>query len=369
MNGILQGHVLAGVRDLARRFATARPFPHVVIDGFLREELVESLLREFPPSERGDCWDEAGQPGLKSTFETVRELGAGFARLDVNRCVVFETSETSWHGFRPIVPPADRPLLSRRSFALYFYTRDRPAAETAPSHATVYVERPLPPLGAERPLTGLEVAEVHRLTARRQEHAERLFLREQEFVSLARARLLEVLAPGRPPGSIALEGLRRLVECQDEALQALYRRETGYSILLRLLDVPVVPFSLEGPLALASRTSGCWADGWAGRRVHARVTANADLAGLVVGGSLPEPAGPEQELRLSLGTSVATRRLDVGDFQWTVACPLAPGATVDLEITATRTFCPTAGGHSEDGRELAWVLRAIRALPSVNSTA
>jgi hypothetical protein len=61
----------------------------------------------------------------------------------LNRCVIFETSEISWHAFNPIsLPEADMDL-TRRSIALYFYTRDRPKEKTAGRHTTVYVKRPL----------------------------------------------------------------------------------------------------------------------------------------------------------------------------------------------------------------------------------
>ncbi len=61
-----------------------------------------------------------------------------------NRCVIFETTERSWHGFRRITLPAERAADSRRSVAFYFYTAARPAQETAPTHSTVYVDRGLP---------------------------------------------------------------------------------------------------------------------------------------------------------------------------------------------------------------------------------
>ena len=62
-----------------------------------------------------------------------------------NRCVIFETTEHSWHGFSPILLPDDKRDLSRKSVALYFYSHQRPAEETAGKHSTVYVNRQLPP--------------------------------------------------------------------------------------------------------------------------------------------------------------------------------------------------------------------------------
>lgn len=61
-----------------------------------------------------------------------------------NRCVIFETSERSWHGFDRICLPPHERHRSRRSIALYFYSKERPADEIAPKHSTHYVNRQLP---------------------------------------------------------------------------------------------------------------------------------------------------------------------------------------------------------------------------------
>jgi len=61
-----------------------------------------------------------------------------------NRCVVFETNEHSWHGFRQIRLPESKRGLTRKCISIYLYTRERPAAEIVPVHGTFYVQRPLP---------------------------------------------------------------------------------------------------------------------------------------------------------------------------------------------------------------------------------
>jgi hypothetical protein len=93
-----------------------------------------------------------------------------------NRCVIFETSERSWHGFDTIAIPGDRVDVTRRSVALYFYTKDRPAEETADRHTTYYVKRQLP----ERytggyTLTDSDAAELKHLIATRDGHIQLLY--------------------------------------------------------------------------------------------------------------------------------------------------------------------------------------------------
>ena len=98
-----------------------------------------------------------------------------------NRAVIFETTESSWHGFRRIRLPAGK-RTSRRSIAVYFYTRERPAADTAPSHATIYYQRPLPDhLQAGYTLREEDRRELETLLERRDGTIRFLYQRELEF--------------------------------------------------------------------------------------------------------------------------------------------------------------------------------------------
>lgn len=93
-----------------------------------------------------------------------------------NRCVIFETNEYSWHGFKRINLPEDKRDLSRKSFALYYYTDDRPAEEVGAEHSTIYVEEHLP----EHIVAGMELGaddlqHMKNLLTSRDQHLKRLY--------------------------------------------------------------------------------------------------------------------------------------------------------------------------------------------------
>lgn len=257
---------------LAAQFRKREPFRHVVIDDFFTPEYCAQLLAQFPPFERGNARNEAGELGNKSTIEKIRDLGLAYAALDdlvqsrdflgligritgiddllydpyyfgggthenrhgqdldahvdfnrhplerwhrrlnlivylnhewdsawggalelhsdprsendriisiaplFNRAVIFETTELSWHAFPRIALPADKQALTRKSVALYFYTKARPADELADTHSTIYVDLPLPERFAPgRTLDAADVQELRVLLARRDQHNQRLY--------------------------------------------------------------------------------------------------------------------------------------------------------------------------------------------------
>lgn len=286
--------VTARSSELAAQFQRREPFRHVVIDDFFTADACARLLAEFPPFERGNARNEAGEVGNKSTIERIRGLGPTYTALDdlvrtrefldligrvtgiddllydpwyfgggthenrhgqdldahvdfnrhplerwhrrlnliiylnrewdaawrgeldlhsdprcaddkivsiaplYNRAVIFETTESSWHGFRRIDLPDDKRALSRKSIALYFYTTQRPQDELADTHSTIYVDPPLPRrFQPGLTLSEADVQELRVLLARRDQHNRRLYREitqlttqlEQAHTALSRGRL------------------------------------------------------------------------------------------------------------------------------------------------------------------------------------
>lgn len=131
-------------------------------------------------------WDESWGGCLELTRDPWSS--AADARRTVlpvaNRAVIFETTESSWHGFERIRLPASKPI-SRRSIAVYFYTKGRPAHESAPSHGTIYYQRPLPQqIQPGHTLTEEDAAEIQQLLARRDQQIKFLYDREKKFSHL-----------------------------------------------------------------------------------------------------------------------------------------------------------------------------------------
>ncbi len=127
-------------------------------------------------------WDESWGGNLellKEPFATGNDVKTVVPLA--NRAVIFETTEASWHGFRRIVLPQDKKI-SRKSLAVYFYTKERPKPETAPAHATVYYQRPLPAnIQPGYTLRPEDVLELQILLTRRDTYLKFLYERELDF--------------------------------------------------------------------------------------------------------------------------------------------------------------------------------------------
>jgi len=82
-------------------------------------------------------WRDEWGGRLELWDRDVRNCIHSFAPV-LNRCVMFATSDISFHGVTALTCPPD---VARRSFALYYYTKDAPAGASH-EHTTIFRARP-----------------------------------------------------------------------------------------------------------------------------------------------------------------------------------------------------------------------------------
>jgi hypothetical protein len=83
-------------------------------------------------------WKEEWGGQIQLWDRDVKKCEASFVPK-FNRCVIFETSDISYHGVMPVSTSAPGP---RMSFATYFYTKEAPAHWTGVAHNTIFKARP-----------------------------------------------------------------------------------------------------------------------------------------------------------------------------------------------------------------------------------
>jgi hypothetical protein len=83
-------------------------------------------------------WDPAWGGNIELWDKDVKVCHHSFSPV-FNRCVVFETSDISYHGVTAVKCPDDR---TRKSFAAYYYTKEAPPGWNGDVHSTVFKARP-----------------------------------------------------------------------------------------------------------------------------------------------------------------------------------------------------------------------------------
>jgi hypothetical protein len=83
-------------------------------------------------------WNEEWGGRLELWDRSVKKCHHSIAPA-LNRCVIFETSGISFHGVTALTCPPD---MARRSFALYFYTKEAPSEAARAAHSTIFRARP-----------------------------------------------------------------------------------------------------------------------------------------------------------------------------------------------------------------------------------
>lgn len=79
--GLLNDTFLLHAGDLQPQFTHAEPFPHISIDNFMKHEVAEKLLHDFPLFESANNLDEFGKPGLKAIQPDLRSISPAYAEL------------------------------------------------------------------------------------------------------------------------------------------------------------------------------------------------------------------------------------------------------------------------------------------------
>jgi hypothetical protein len=83
-------------------------------------------------------WERGWGGEIELWNEDVTRCAHSFAPI-FNRCVVFETSEISFHGVTPVTAPQSQ---LRKSFAAYYYTQEPPEGWDGLMHSTIFRARP-----------------------------------------------------------------------------------------------------------------------------------------------------------------------------------------------------------------------------------
>jgi hypothetical protein len=235
----------------------------------------------------------------------------------LNQAVIFETSEVSWHGFSPVTLPTERKGTSRRSFAIYLYTRERPAEEIAASHATVYVPSGMPDeIKPGQKLTKNGYQEIETRFARQLGQLKFLYERELEF-----SRQIDVLR------------------------QALEQARSGQRL------------NLQGYVTQTRAPTGWWPDGWAAQDFSLAFSAVRPVRVLKLNVWVPSQMESEQVLEITAGDSSEREEIEPGESR-TLEVPVSmdAGESVEVTVRAENGWCPKASGASGDDRILAFKL-------------
>ncbi len=232
----------------------------------------------------------------------------------LNRAVIFETSEVSWHGFNRIMLPEGKRHLSRKSFAIYLYTESRPAEQLAPSHATIYVPPPVP----------------------------------------------KHIQAGATLSDVDADYLRTLVTRRDQQIKFLYDREMEFSQRLETLSRIVRErLPLKGYVQQVGEAEGMWEDLWIGERFELRVRNDNPIANVIVYGYVPDDFPPARPLIVEIGDVVFEQEIGVGPFQAQLQVAIEAQVETRVRIRCPETFNLRRAGVGSDIRDLGYLLSSI----------
>jgi hypothetical protein len=233
-----------------------------------------------------------------------------------NRCVIFDTTEHSWHSVAPVSLPPDKRHLSRKSFTIYLYTDTRSAEEIAPGHGTIYVQPNLPEhIKAGRTLTDEDVAEIFGNIHKRNTYLKALYKREYQFSQL----------------------IDRLNAHCHELERAAYVPLLGYAKIVAV-------------------TSPLFPDRFMGKQVQFTMNCIRPILAIRLFGYRGENFVGTVNIALVVGQRRVQETVGGGVFSLAIDFPQPATGLMDVVISASRTERPPDG---TDERELSVVIDRI----------
>jgi hypothetical protein len=232
-----------------------------------------------------------------------------------NRCVIFETTENSWHSVETINLPEEQRDRSRKSFTIYLYTQTRENEEVAPPHGTVYVQKPLPiKLEEGAVITSSDIALVNANLQRRHSYLKGMYSREY--------------------------GLSRIIEQLKFELKT--QVEKSY--------VPILGYA-----KLSHVDRPLFTDGWMAGELAFKIQAKKTIKNVHVKFWKPENESEFIDVELKLGEKIFKTRGQAGFNEFSFECHLPAGEHCEFSVKACPTFVPS----QDDQRELSVIIDSI----------
>jgi hypothetical protein len=239
-----------------------------------------------------------------------------------NRCIVFETNEYSWHGFSKIRLPEHKQSVSRKSFAIYFYSATRPESEIVPKHNTFYIQRPLPS----------SIHEGVKLTKEQVDEIQGLLRKRDDWVHFYQK--LELT-------------MSQEIETSKHTARELWQQ---------------IRVSHLGYISQRGAAARYHADGWIESGFNAHFSAAQPVLALEVALRLSSEAPVGQTIRFSLNDVLVQKGTLLPGHSVTFSIPCAISAQEQFALGIEGdTFCPAKLGINADSRELLAVLESVTA--------
>ena len=237
-----------------------------------------------------------------------------------NRCVIFETHETSWHGFPRITLPNEKKHLSRKSFSVYFYSIHPPECGDVPLHSTFYVQRWLS--------KSIQPGEILSQDAYR------------EVVSLLRKRDL-------------------WIEYYQKKEIDFSREREQFQKTVAMMEVAQGP-TLFGYASYSGKLQDWYYDGWCGPDLHFQLKAERPANEITLNAFIPIGTLDENILKIEIDGELRGQAIVPSGTVTPITLKINLKAleTVSIRVIAKKSFIPLQmTGQGDDGRALSWMIK------------